>query len=80
MCKLKGHKIKGSNKVYKYNTPAFLPFSAHESSANADKSRAMLAKQVSDLQLQLEDAEANSGKGLKNQIRKMEQRVSVSLV
>eukprot|EP00493_Phyllostaurus_siculus_P012185 UN12361 len=35
----------------------------------------MLAKQVSDLQLQLEDAEANSGKGLKNQIRKMEQRI-----
>ena len=48
---------------------------AHESAVNADKSRALLAKQVAELQGQLEDAEAAGGKGLKNQIRKLEQRV-----
>merc|ERR1712034_226627 len=31
--------------------------------------------QVADLQAQLEDAEASGGKGLKNQIRKLEQRI-----
>ena len=54
--------------------------SAHESSLNSDKSRAMLAKQVSELQARLEDAEVAGGKGLKNQIRKLEQRVSHHLV
>lgn len=49
--------------------------SSHESALNADKSRALLAKQVADLQAQLEDAEAAGGKGLKNQIRKLEQRI-----
>merc|ERR1739838_159084 len=48
---------------------------AHESRLNADKSRALLAKQVADLQGQLEAAEAAGGKGLKNQIRKLEQRI-----
>lgn len=49
---------------------------SHEATLNADKSRALLAKQVADLQSQLEDAEAAGGKNLKNQIRKLEQRVS----
>jgi len=48
---------------------------AHESASNADKSRGLLAKQVADLQAQLEDAEASGGKGLKNQIRKLEGRI-----
>merc|ERR1712029_662198 len=49
--------------------------SSHESAINADKSRALLAKQVADLQAQLEGAENQGGKGLKNQIRKLEQRI-----
>jgi len=48
---------------------------SHEATLNADKSRALLAKQVADLQAQLEDAEAAGGKNLKNQIRKLEQRI-----
>ena len=53
--------------------------SAHESVLNSDKSRALLAKQVSELQARLEDTESTGGKGLKNQIRKLEQRVRVLL-
>ena len=53
---------------------------AHQSALNSDKSRAMLAKQVSELQARQEDAEAVGGKGLKNQIRKLEQRVSVGFI
>merc|ERR1719283_588845 len=48
---------------------------SHESAANADRSRALLAKQVADLTGQLEDAEASGGKGLKAQIRKLEGRI-----
>lgn len=50
--------------------------SANESALNADRSRALLAKQIADLQAQLEHAEMEGGKGYKNQIRKLEQRVS----
>jgi len=49
--------------------------SSHENSVNADKSRVLLTKQVADLQARLEDAEAAGGKTLKNQIRKLEQRI-----
>jgi len=49
--------------------------SANESAINADKSRALLAKQVADVQAQLEYEQMEGGKGLKNQIRKLEQRI-----
>merc|ERR1712072_947394 len=48
---------------------------ANEATRNADKSRALLAKQVGDLQGQLEAAEEAGGKTLKNQIKKLEQRI-----
>jgi len=48
---------------------------SHESALNADKSRALLARQVGELQIQLENAELSSGKGLKNQIKKLEARI-----
>jgi len=48
---------------------------ANEATRNADKSRALLSKQVGDLQGQLEAAEEAGGKTLKNQIKKLEQRI-----
>ena len=49
---------------------------AQENASGAEKSRSLLQKQVADLQARLEEAERESGKGLKSQIRKLEQRVS----
>jgi len=46
---------------------------AHETAANSDRSRTALAKQVADLTVQLE--EADSGKGHKMNIRKLEGRI-----
>merc|ERR1711951_334294 len=48
---------------------------AHEAAANSDRSRTLLAKQVADLQAQLEEAENAGGKGLKLQVRKLEGRI-----
>merc|ERR1712136_543692 len=42
---------------------------------NAEKSRAVLAKQVADLQVKLEESESGGGRGVKAQIRKLEQRI-----
>lgn len=47
-----------------------------ESAMNADKSRSLLAKQVVDLQVQLEESEGGGGRGMKSQMRKLEARVS----
>jgi len=49
--------------------------SAQESTSLAEKSRYLLSKQLTDLQSRLEEAEQNGGKGLKNQIRKLEGRI-----
>jgi len=48
---------------------------AQDAASTADKSRANLAKQAAELQSRLEEAEAQGGKGLKNQIRKLESRI-----
>merc|ERR1711951_141973 len=48
---------------------------AHEAAQNSDRSRTLLAKQVADLQAQLEEAENGGGKGLKLQVRKLEGRI-----
>ena len=50
--------------------------SAQETTSTVEKSRALLAKQVTELQSRLEDAETHGGKGLKCQVRKLEGRVS----
>ena len=50
--------------------------SAQETTSTAEKSRALLAKQITELQSRLEDAETHGGKGLKCQVRKLEGRVS----
>ena len=52
---------------------------ANEATRSGDKSRALLAKQVIELQGALEAAEEAGGKSLKNAIKKLEQRVSVHL-
>jgi len=46
---------------------------AHDAAANSDRSRTLLAKQVADLTAQLD--EADPGKGMKLQIRKLEGRI-----
>merc|ERR1719427_505767 len=48
---------------------------ATEGTGNAEKSRALLAKQVADLQVKLEESESGGGRGVKVQIRKLEQRI-----
>jgi myosin heavy subunit len=48
---------------------------ASEGTGNAEKSRAILAKQVADLQVKLEESESGGGRGVKAQIRKLEQRI-----
>jgi len=48
---------------------------ATEGTGNAEKSRAVLAKQVADLQVKLEESESGGGRGVKAQIRKLEQRI-----
>ena len=48
---------------------------ATEGTGNAEKSRAILAKQVADLQVKLEESESGGGRGVKAQIRKLEQRI-----
>ena len=50
--------------------------SAQETTSTVEKSRALLAKQITELQSRLEDAETHGGKGLKCQVRKLEGRVS----
>jgi len=50
--------------------------SSNQAAATADKSRALLAGHVADLQGQLEDIEAEGGKGLKLQIRQLESKVA----
>ena len=50
--------------------------SAQETTSTVEKSRALLAKQIAELQSRLEDAETHGGKGLKGQVRKLEGRVS----
>merc|ERR1711973_546246 len=49
--------------------------SAQEAAATADQSRALLATQIGELQAQLADAEAASGRGLKQEVRKLELRI-----
>lgn len=44
--------------------------------ANADRGRLSAERQVKDLEVKLEELEAQGGKALKNQIKKLEQRVS----
>jgi len=48
---------------------------ATEGTGNAEKSRAVLSKQVADLQVKLEESESGGGRGVKAQIRKLEQRI-----
>merc|ERR1711936_1158658 len=48
---------------------------ATEGTGNAEKSRAVLSKQVADLQVKLEESETGGGRGVKAQIRKLEQRI-----
>merc|ERR1719462_35121 len=48
---------------------------AQDAAATADASRAPLAVQISELQGQLSDAEAAGGRGLKQEIRKLELRI-----
>ena len=50
--------------------------SAQETTSTVEKSRALLAKQITELQSRLEDAETHGGKGMKGQVRKLEGRVS----
>lgn len=47
--------------------------------ANADRQRVSAERQVKDLEVKLEELEAQGGKALKNQIKKLEQRVSIYL-
>lgn len=44
---------------------------------NADRVRLSAERQVKDLEVKLEELEAQGGKALKNQIKKLEQRVRV---
>merc|ERR1719234_526537 len=48
---------------------------AQENASNAEKSKSLMARQITELQQQLEEAESMGGKSLKNQIRKLEQKV-----
>jgi len=48
---------------------------AQEAASIAENSRHMMAKQVSDANSRAEAAESNGGKGLKTQLRKLEQRI-----
>lgn len=54
--------------------------SANENASTADKSRQLLARQIADLQSQLETAEAASGSGLKSTLKRLEMRVSLCLL
>merc|ERR1712070_129869 len=49
---------------------------AQDAVAMGDKSRSVLANQVADLQAQLEEAESQSGRGLKVQLSKLEMRIA----
>jgi len=49
--------------------------SALEGTSTAEQSRALLTTQISELQGQLSDAEAASGRGLKQEVRKLELRI-----
>ena len=51
--------------------------SAQDSASSAEKSKSNYERQLRELQGRLEEAEAAGGKNLKNQIRKLEQRVSL---
>ena len=44
--------------------------------ANSERGRLSAERQVKDLEVKLEELEAQGGKALKNQIKKLEQRVS----
>lgn len=44
--------------------------------ANSERGRMSAERQVKDLEVKLEELEAQGGKALKNQIKKLEQRVS----
>merc|ERR1719230_2241633 len=48
---------------------------AKAAASTADQSRALLATQIGELQGQLADAEAASGRGLKQEVRKLELRI-----
>lgn len=49
---------------------------AQDRIANSDRGRLSAERQVKDLEVKLEELEAQGGKALKNQIKKLEQRVS----
>ena len=49
---------------------------AQDAVSGAEKSKSNFERQLRDMQGRLEEAEAAGGKNLKNQIRKLEQRVS----
>lgn len=49
---------------------------AQDRLANSDRVRQSAERQVKDLEVKLEELEAQGGKALKNQIKKLEQRVS----
>ena len=51
--------------------------SAQDSASSAEKGKSNLERQLREMQGRLEEAEAAGGKNLKNQIRKLEQRVSL---
>merc|ERR1719348_2252203 len=48
---------------------------AQEAASIAESSRSLMAKQVSEANARAEAAEASGGKGLKSQLRKLEQRI-----
>ena len=48
---------------------------AQDAASNAEKGKVNFERQLRDMQGRLEEAEAAGGKSLKNQIRKLEQRV-----
>lgn len=49
---------------------------AQDRLANSERGRQSAERQVKDLEVKLEELEAQGGKALKNQIKKLEQRVS----
>ena len=49
---------------------------AQDRLANSERGRMSAERQVKDLEVKLEELEAQGGKALKNQIKKLEQRVS----
>lgn len=52
---------------------------AQDRFANAERGRLSAERQVKDLEVKLEELEAQGGKALKNQIKKLEQRASIHL-